>query len=384
MKYEEMLLLDLCRCEDHSINSVNYSKIDWENLMIQSINHKVVGTLFRAFAYNSKAPLYFRKIIQNFYFFQKENGYRRIQEFTRVLKLLVSAGIQPVIMKGFYLVPTIYKDPGLREFSDLDILVREDEIPKCKVILKEIGYVQGAYNKAKDRIELFDDQRKGVYERDLQHEAEFVNVTYHSNIANVFYIDLHRRLTTTFDDFGMNISGIFSRLVECSREICLDNNTLLYRMSDEDFLIHMCIHNYWHTLSLQDVFEGRDIYLRSYMDIRKYIQAKNINWLKLREIARVYRAKMPVEYSLYYCHKIFGDVLSEDIIGFFDVEDIIEEGRSIHDRWLTENSSTVLGYYDDEPDDRIFKRNRFAIAMSLCNLKQYYTDKNKSYFQQFI
>jgi len=62
----------------------------------------------------------------------------QVEEAIRVLN---GCGIVPVLLKGAaYLKEGIYRDPAARIFSDLDLLIREAEIPMALETLNGIGY----------------------------------------------------------------------------------------------------------------------------------------------------------------------------------------------------------------------------------------------------
>src|SRR5262249_39051879 len=49
--------------------------------------------------------------------------------------------IEVLVLKGPVLSQMLYGDVALRQFSDLDLLVRPADVQRCKLALKETGYV---------------------------------------------------------------------------------------------------------------------------------------------------------------------------------------------------------------------------------------------------
>ena len=47
------------------------------------------------------------------------------QHFRQLAQIANAAGIEMIAMKGIYLSEHLYKKPGLRQYSDIDVLVRE-------------------------------------------------------------------------------------------------------------------------------------------------------------------------------------------------------------------------------------------------------------------
>lgn len=62
------------------------------------------------------------------------------QELVRLLHLLESRAIPALPLKGPALAQTVYEDLGLREFADLDILLRAADVPQAQQVLTEAGY----------------------------------------------------------------------------------------------------------------------------------------------------------------------------------------------------------------------------------------------------
>jgi hypothetical protein len=61
-------------------------------------------------------------------------------ELVRVLSLFDSSGIPSIPYKGPALAQAVYRDVALREFCDLDILLREQDVPAAKALLIAQGY----------------------------------------------------------------------------------------------------------------------------------------------------------------------------------------------------------------------------------------------------
>jgi hypothetical protein len=66
----------------------------------------------------------------------------RSHETTRVLGVLASAGIQPVLLKGVPLGHLLYETPSLRPHTDTDLIVPRDQIDLVRVALQRMGYVE--------------------------------------------------------------------------------------------------------------------------------------------------------------------------------------------------------------------------------------------------
>jgi Uncharacterised nucleotidyltransferase len=142
-------------------------------------------------------------------------------ELTRIMKRLESQQVKVVPFKGPVLAHSVYRDLGLRSFSDLDFLVSSADFEMTKQALGEIGYHPAShFTKAVERFWL----RKGN-ERSFDGPAGKNLLELQWALMPYFYAvdlrveDLMLRSGTT--DFG-------GREVPC--------------MSPEDLLLVLCLH----------------------------------------------------------------------------------------------------------------------------------------------
>src|SRR5439155_4275421 len=61
-------------------------------------------------------------------------------ELLKILKLFGGNGIQAVPFKGPTLASIAYQNLGLRQYTDLDLLVQNHDVPKAKALLLSQGY----------------------------------------------------------------------------------------------------------------------------------------------------------------------------------------------------------------------------------------------------
>lgn len=69
-----------------------------------------------------------------------ERGLRLSAELVEVMERLEAAGLDAVAFKGPVLAWWAYGHPGLREYLDLDILVRREEVGRAREVLRARGY----------------------------------------------------------------------------------------------------------------------------------------------------------------------------------------------------------------------------------------------------
>ncbi|MBA3583167.1 MAG: nucleotidyltransferase family protein [Gemmatimonadetes bacterium] len=68
----------------------------------------------------------------------RSREYRRI--LAEVLAAIDGAGLEAILLQGAALAETVYPEPHLRHSHDIDILVRQEDLPRSAELLSRIGY----------------------------------------------------------------------------------------------------------------------------------------------------------------------------------------------------------------------------------------------------
>jgi hypothetical protein len=87
-----------------------------------------------------RAPARLRSLFAEAY---RENAFRhlrRVADLSRIDAALRSANIPYLLLKGPVLAASVYPDPATRTMLDVDLLMREAEVPRAMSALAEIGY----------------------------------------------------------------------------------------------------------------------------------------------------------------------------------------------------------------------------------------------------
>jgi hypothetical protein len=116
--------------------------MDWPTLFAIAEEHGVIGLLATRVGelHDECVPAEFRKKLQERYRSQALVTLGRIAELFRLLKRLAPAGIETLVVKGPALSMQAYGDPGLRQYGDLDLLVRDADIRRATEVMAAAGY----------------------------------------------------------------------------------------------------------------------------------------------------------------------------------------------------------------------------------------------------
>jgi len=201
------------------------------------------------------------------------------KEFIEFLDLANQNKIKLVPFKGIALFESIYPDPGMRSFSDIDILVKEKDIPQLKNLILKRGYREKK-------------QRDGfLFIKSLP-----------KNIDSI--LEFH----TTFvpaRPYKVCIPNLWERLKE--KNLYGKTITLL---SYEDTFLSLVFHLRRHT---------RILILKLIYDIAKFLSLyeNNLDWDYIYNLAKINHIKNAVYFSLYISKELLGVSVSLEIISKF-------------------------------------------------------------------
>lgn len=142
---DQQLLLQCVRANRDASDRVKVlaqTVTDWNALADAAEYHGLAAVLYRALdrAAPGLAPENIQNRLQNGY---RDSARRNLILTTQLLALLdifAAEGIAVLPLKGPALAELLYPDPLLRTFSDLDLLVREQDVPASLRVLAREGY----------------------------------------------------------------------------------------------------------------------------------------------------------------------------------------------------------------------------------------------------
>ena len=146
--------------------------------------------------------------------------------FSQILKELNGNGIDVIVLKGAYLAENVYGDIGARDFSDIDILIKENEKKTFKKIISNI---------LKDK------------------DKKWISLDIHYHLEPFLKVDME---------------SIWSRAIPITI-----SGQKTFSLSPEDNLLHLCVHGAFHHLF-------QDVGLRILCDISETINrfGNEIDW----------------------------------------------------------------------------------------------------------
>ena len=226
MTPEEKLLLSLCRLEfseekKSEIGDLTKEVKDWDLFVDLSNKHGIIALCW----YNitetgnkNNVPTRQLEILHTAYLKNLTRNIFLFNQLTELVSLAKEKGIKIVLLKGLALEKTVYGNKGLRQMSDIDILVRQDEASSLRGILLKNGFESAPL------VSSFHEKIMPAYGKHLPE-------MYKNGIA----IEIHFKL---FDQMGNTLTTeLLNKAVRVS-----DTGTSLYYPEPQLFFLYLIKH----------------------------------------------------------------------------------------------------------------------------------------------
>ena len=205
-----------------SIQQIIGQGVDWERLVQLAQYHGLVPLVFRRLSAEmdtSRSPGLEALRQQD-----KANSHRALWltlELLNIHRHLQTRGLEVLPYKGPVLAERLYGNAAMRQFSDLDLLIRSGDLPAIKEALAELGYEPGLrLEKAAER-----DYLKSGYEYTFDGARG-------RNLLEIKWQVLPRFYSIAFD-----VNEFFQRASVVSIE-----GQRLRTLCDQDLMLVLCVH----------------------------------------------------------------------------------------------------------------------------------------------
>ncbi len=237
-----------------SLQLQNFTDVDWKALVDLSRGHRAAPILYdrlNGLIDRVDIPEYIVKDLRQDYLLNAARNTIFFHEGESILAKLSASDIPVIVLKGLYLVEEIYQNAALRSMSDLDFLLRKNDIPSAINCLEELGYHANTYFNPEDE------------NADLKHVPPFIK-------GEGLFIEIHWTILEENEPFDIDTGGLWER-AQPAKILGFD----VLSLSLEDLLLHLSIHfTYQHQM----------IYgLRGLHDIALVLERNNdrVNWRNL-------------------------------------------------------------------------------------------------------
>lgn len=271
---------------------------DWEYILEQARRNGVSPILYFRLK-NQKDPatggakFFFEKLEKDYY----QNLRRNIlmwEEIEPILKSFKEDGIEVILLKGVALAELVYKNLALRPMSDIDLLVKKEELPRIDEKMRKFGYSTEENYRNSLRYSSVDYLNSIEYlpalpiGREQAGRKKVVSVHFHWHLVN-------STLPSFMYASKIDIEKIWKEAIPVKI-----SGTETLSLAPHHLLIHLSEHasKPGHSLSrlilLYDIAETIKVY------------QEELNWELLINEARMFNLNRPLYYSLYLTSRLIG------------------------------------------------------------------------------
>ena len=227
---EESLLIGLCRLEFSSeqagkLRSLVSGIKDWKYLADLANEHGVAALAYHnleRLGIIQYVPRSVTDFLRNALMISMSRNAHHLNEMNEVLKILNSAGIKTVLLKGLALEISVYGNAGLRQMTDVDILISREDCIKARDLL-----VAGGFNSLPVKSYL--------HRLILTHTGKHLP----SLLKNGFSVEIHHDL------FGPGKSNLTGMLYDKSNETQI-NDERVFIPEEQIFFLYLVRHLFLH------------------------------------------------------------------------------------------------------------------------------------------
>ena len=301
---EVELLLSCARTQMDAENALQVQALvqtglDWNVLLSMAGRNGMTPLLFKHLRDHSLEgiPKYVLGYLRDYY---RHNAVRNLLLIETLLDLLDQfklEGIKAIPFKGPVLAASLYGDLALREFGDLDILIRRHDLFRANELLISLGFQPEFQSPSK---------KEALY---LQCEHSF------SHEAAGTLVDLHWTLEPTYFSFASDLEALWGRLESVSLE-----GREISSLCPQDLFTALCIHGARHAWERLDWICDLGEFLCIHTDM---------DWYRLLEQAHSRGCKRMISLGLYLARELLGVDITEKLGNQLQVDHVV---RSLADQ----------------------------------------------------
>ena len=195
---------------------------DWTRLVEVLAWHKLDGYAYPRLSSDGGVPGLPETFIKELRMRHHRNAARAAfleSELAAILRALADQRIDAIVLKGMALTASVYRDPGVRPMSDIDLLVRQPREDQAQEIVASLGYRAGGPAASHDAT------RK--YHRHLPMMV---------GIGKRNVVEVHRHVVRLDSPLCFDIGEFWDRAVP--HDVAGERALIL---SPEDQIVHLCV-----------------------------------------------------------------------------------------------------------------------------------------------
>ncbi len=239
---------------------------DWEYALKTMIDRGIAPLFYNKLSLLSNrnlVPAAAQTKLQQAYFRTLSRGMILSGFYAKLAEIFYQNNIKFIPLKGIYLSGWLYQDIGLRQFSDIDLLVKKEDAEKCIQIMSKMGYTS--------------------FE---SHETEIVGaqteiIHYAPMILKEISVEIHIKLHSSKEKYHLDPDEIWQNSVPAEMK-----GVSVSTLNINDLLIYLCLH-------LDKHFRGGHVQFTSFNDLVNLLDkyAGEIDWELFVGLTRKYNCE---------------------------------------------------------------------------------------------
>jgi Uncharacterised nucleotidyltransferase len=271
----EWLALLECAIPDRDANRLNdlsRGPLDWSRLLMLAEEQGILPLLTKRLGQlpESVVPASILQELRDAARAQTLFTLSLTAELFRILDRFADLGITALLTKGPVLSARCYGDPGLRQYTDLDLVLRGDDIERATEVMMALGY--------QPKVPLHAIQAKKT-------PGEYVFVQNGTRLL----VELHTERTFRYHPKPLSVEKLFAR----QARVHFDGHDVP-ALSIEDELVLICIHGAKH-------FWERLMWIA---DVAALVSRQSIDWERTLAAAREVQAERMLRVGLSLANNI--------------------------------------------------------------------------------
>ena len=292
-----------------------FPALDWHRLLLLAREHGVVGQL-AACLNDPAAPAIPSEIKQALLERQREQNFLTLRltgELFRLLELFNRNEIPALVIKGPVLAAQAYRDPSLRSYSDLDLLVRQRDIRPATELLIASDY-------------------QAAVSLDAIHAGKIPGQYLFAKPDSKLLVELHNDSTLRYFPRPLPLEDFFARQIR----VRLDPH-LVPAPSLEDHLVLICVHgakHFWERLGW--IADAAGLVSRQ----------TSLDWERAASSARAVKAEHLLHTGLRLAMEVLRAELPEQIVARVREDAVAAKLAEQVLRWLPAAGYAQLGLFE--------------------------------------
>ena len=267
------LLLACCSKNPSNFDSLLAMQPNWDHVFQLAEHHRLLPVLFSSLRDRHDVPGSIQSAIRARFQNHIHRMLRFSAELGRIPQHFVASGIRMLAHKGPALAQLLYGDPAMRQFGDLDLLVVDEDVPRARPVLLQLGYER--------RLQLTERQEKAY----IQTGYEYVfGLGTERNL-----LELQWRIVPRFYSIDFDMRALLERAIELQFE-----GFAVRTLGAEDLLLVLCVHAAKHEWAQLGMI--RDI---------ATLAKSSLNWRWIQAEAQRLGILRIVSISLWLAHDLF-------------------------------------------------------------------------------